>query len=225
MSLARRYDHVLFDLDGTLIDSASCIVASLELAFVDHGLEAPRRDRIVHLMGVPLEKSMAMLDPRASDVRVRDAMIATYREHYARLTPTMVTAFPGIVELVRDLRERGVRTAIVTSKKTAPAEMNLRHVGLAPHIDVVIGSDQVSAYKPHPETAHHALAALGASSPARALVVGDASFDIDMGRSAGCDTCAVAWGAHDAESLRALRPTHLALSVAQLHEIATQPLV
>lgn len=224
MSTRHRYDHVLFDLDGTLIDSASCIVASLELAFADHGLEVPARERVVHLMGVPLEKSMAMLDPAAADQQLRDAMIATYREHYARLTPTMVSAFPGIVELIRDLRERGVRTAIVTSKKTGPAQMNLRHVGLSAHIDIVIGSDMVSEYKPHPETAQRALAALGAASTARALVVGDASFDIEMGARAGCDTCAVAWGAHDAEALRALNPTHLAHTVAQLREIVTSSL-
>jgi phosphoglycolate phosphatase len=217
--MARSYDHVLFDLDGTLIDSASCIVASLELAFAEHGLPVPQRERIVHLMGVPLERSMGMLDARCEDAALREAMIATYRAHYARLSPTLVTAFVGIVALVREIKDHGARTAIVTSKKFGPAHMNLRQVGLDAHIDVVIGSDMVSAYKPDPETALRALRELGALDGARALVVGDASFDIDMGKHAGCDTCAVGWGAHDPASLATLRPTHLVRDITQLRGV------
>ena len=199
-----RFDAVFFDLDGTLIDSAACIVASFELACRAHDLPVPSPSRIRASMGIPLEISIpaaAREAGRELDAERTGRVIATYREHYARLTPDLVRVFPGVPEMLDALRERGVPMAIVTSKRSAPAEMNLRHVGLLDHFAAIVGSDHVTNYKPHPETVHVAAARLGVTDMPRTLVVGDAPFDIEMGRAAGSATCAALWGAHDVGQL------------------------
>lgn len=208
------YSTVLFDLDGTLIDSADCIVECLRHAFGVHGLEQPTREAVLSRMGVPLERSIGMLCPSAEGIR--DEVIATYRARYKAVSPDLIRVFNGVPEMLEDARSRGTRVAVVTSKKTGPAEENCRQLGLAGWIECIIGSDGAGKFKPDPEPAWAALRRLGVQPGPGVVVVGDASFDILMGKSAGTATCAVTWGAQGEEELRACRPTHLARTVAEL---------
>lgn len=228
------YTDLLFDLDGTLIDSQRCILECLTRAFPEHGLPTPPAERIVSLIGVPLEASLIELEPKCADDALRGALIETYRAHYRALSPSLVALFPGIADLLRTAHARGQRIAIVTSKKSDPARMNLEQLGIAPLVHVLVGSDMVARYKPHPESALLALALLervgpgvassvASSAPRRAIVVGDASFDLQMGHAAGVHTCAVTWGAHAASELAQHRPTHTATTVDALARVLALP--
>ncbi len=207
------FEHVLFDLDGTLTDSTACIVASMAGAMEAHGFAAPARERVVALMGVPLEKSVGMLDARAG--AVAPDVIATYRRVYAERAPELVRAFAGVPALLELLVARGVRSAVVTSKHTRPAEADCAGVGIRRHLALVVGSDQVDNHKPHPEPALHALKLMGARASG-AVVVGDSTFDIEMGRAAGVRTIGVAWGAHPVEKLEAAGAERVVRSVGEL---------
>jgi phosphoglycolate phosphatase len=213
------YTTALFDLDGTLIDSSACIIACMRHAFAAHGFAEPTRESILARMGVPLERSIGMLEPRATDASVCEAVIATYRAKYREVAPSSIVAFAGIDGMLATVRNAGVRVAVVTSKKTGPAEDNCRALGLDRWIEVIIGSDAASKYKPDAEPALAAMRRLGVVADRNTLVVGDASFDLEMGRAAGVSTCGVTWGAQSEQELRACGPDHVVRSVAALSEV------
>lgn len=217
-----RTSAILFDLDGTLIDSASCIVESFRIACREHGLAEPTSHEVRASMGIPLEKSIpahaGRLGTALSPAQVQD-MITTYRAHYARLTPTLVSAFAGISAMLDACRDAGLPMAIVTSKRVAPAEMNLRHVGFFGHFATIVGSDQVLRYKPEPDTVLVAAERMGIADLSTALVVGDATFDIHMGQAAGTRTCAATWGAHDVHELLSTNPDHVAHTPSDLLKV------
>lgn len=213
------YTHVLFDLDGTLTDSSACIARSTAEAFAHHGLESPPREKIVGLMGVPLEKSLATMNPAAADPALCAELITTYRRIYAEIAPSLVSAFPGVHSMLEGLVTRGVRTAVVTSKHSRPAEADTRAVGIRGHIHAMVGSDHVANHKPHPEPALHALKLLGSVAGRHAVVVGDSVFDLEMGRAAGVRTIGVTWGAHAKERLEAVGADHIVATVAELAAI------
>lgn len=211
---------VLFDLDGTLIDSASCVAMAFRESFSRHGLRVPDAPEVVALMGIPIERSFAMLDPRAADPALRDGLITTYREHYRRLAPSHVRAFPGARELLHALRAAGSPLAVVTSKKSGPARENCEQNDLWEFVRVLVGSDDVTHHKPHPEPALLALSRLGVVG-AEAIVVGDATFDMEMARAAGLRAIGVGWGAHRAEDLRSAGAEAVAATVEELRILLT----
>lgn len=212
-------DAALFDLDGTLIDSAGCIVVCTRDAFVHFGLPAPTEETIRGLMGIPIEKSFPIMAGAAAARLDPVEVIGHYRGLVYERSREMIHAFPGVEGLLRELRDARVPIAIVTSKKSHTTRHNLEHTGLAPYIDVAVCSDEVEHHKPHPQTVVVALERLGLTDAGRTTVVGDATFDIDMGHAAGAMTCAALWGAFDHDAIRACRPTHLAATVADLRRI------
>jgi pyrophosphatase PpaX len=181
---------VLFDLDGTLIDSIDLIVDSYLHVVAVHALPPLTRAEIVEGIGTPLVAVFGrMTDDRATVAQ----WIATYREFNLAHHDTRVRAFPGMVELVRQVRAAGRRVGVVTSKNNAGARRGLALIGLEDVMEVVVGADDVTRHKPHPEPVLRALAQLGAS-PADAAYIGDSHHDIESGRAAGARTIAVTWG-------------------------------
>ena len=215
------FEAVLFDLDGTLIDSTNCIVRSMELAFAEFGLPAPSRHAIVSRMGIPLEKSVAMIEPTLENSPTCQRVIECYRAHQSALAPRMVTLFDGIQSVLDGLRSQGTPMAIVTSKKSGPATDNLRHLSVLDRFAALVGSDHVTEHKPHPAPALLALERLGLTPSSRVLVVGDSTFDIDMGTRAGLSTCAVLWGAHDEPTLKSSNPTRIVNTPQDLLAVCT----
>jgi pyrophosphatase PpaX len=134
-------------------------------------------------------------------------MVLTYREYNFRHHDNRVTAYPGVSEMMRRLRAHGVRTGLVTSKNREGAWRGLRVTGLDDTVDIVIGADDVSEPKPHPEPVHAALKALGAVA-AEAVFVGDSVHDMASGRAAGVATAAVLWGPFTRADLDATTPDH-----------------
>jgi len=203
---------VLFDLDGTLIDSVDLIVDSYLHVHSTHGLPPTTREEILAGMGRPLRSIFgAMTD----DPVTMDQWIATYREYNLAHHDQRVTAYPGVVQMVRQIRAAGFRTGLVTSKNRYGAERGLTLVGLADAIEVIVGADDVVHPKPHPEPVERALRLLEVAADG-CLFVGDSHHDVFSGRAAGVGTVGVTWGPFDRAHLEASAPDFYCDTPAEL---------
>jgi len=195
---------VLFDLDGTLIDSVRLILDSYHHTLQVHGLPARSDAHWLAGLGTPLR---VQFSDWSDDPEQLNAMVLTYREYNFRHHDQRVSPYPGVPEMMRQLRAVGVRTALVTSKNREGAWRGLRITGLDEEFDVVIGADDVKEPKPHPEPVHTALERLGAPA-SDAVFVGDSVHDMASGRSAGVATAAVLWGPFTRADLGGSEPDH-----------------
>jgi pyrophosphatase PpaX len=199
-----RFQAVLFDLDGTLLDSVRLILDSYHHTMAAHGLPARSDADWLQGLGTPLT---AQFREWAGEPEQLDALVATYRDYNLRHHDSQVTPYPGAVEMVRQVRVRGARTALVTSKNRGGALRGLRVLDLENAFDAVVGADDVTRPKPHPEPVLRALDGLGVP-PAAALFVGDSVHDIASGRAAGVVTAAVLWGPFGRHDLEPAGPDH-----------------
>ncbi len=195
---------VLFDLDGTLIDSIQLIIDSYHHTLEVHGIPARTDQEWLDGIGTPLRVQFAEW---AHDEERMEAMIATYREYNIFHHDSRVRVYPGVVEMVTAVRAAGCRTGLVTSKNRVGAFRGLRVAGLEETMDVVIGADDVVNPKPHREPVDRAVAHLGAD-PATTVYVGDSVHDMHSGRSAGVRTAAVLWGPFGRTDLEPTRPDY-----------------
>jgi len=184
-----RYRVILFDLDGTLIDSGPIILASMRHASVTVLGREPDEERVRAAIGGPgLIAQMRDLDPD----RV-DELVEVYRAHNEPLHATL-QPFDGILELLPELRRRGHQLGIVTAKRLATVQLAFDRIPLlAETTDVVIGAEDTERHKPDPDPVLEALRRLGAR-PEEAVYVGDSPFDIRAGKAAGAYAIAVGWG-------------------------------
>jgi pyrophosphatase PpaX len=195
---------VLFDLDGTLIDSIRLILDSYHHTLKVHELPARSDAHWLAGLGTPL---LVQFRDWCDDPVQLDAMIATYREYNLTHHDARVTAYPGVVGMVRAIRRAGLRTGLVTSKNRPGALRGLRLIGLEELMDPVIGADEVTNPKPHPEPIELALSRLG-ELPERTIYVGDSIHDMESGRAAGVRTGAVLWGPFDRAHLQRSEPDY-----------------
>lgn len=183
-----KFDAVLFDLDGTLIDSNHLIVTSFQHVLRTWlGREVAPEEIYPHF-GVPLRAALASFDPERAD-----ALLEAYRTFNHSHHDRLVRRFAGVDEAVAALHAAGVRLGVVTSKVTSLARRGLSLCGLEPHFPVVVGVDQTQRHKPDPDPALLALERLGVAPGPRVLMVGDSPLDLRCGRAAGCRTAAVGW--------------------------------
>ena len=193
---------IVFDLDGTLVDSLPDIVASFRWAFSEVGLQTPSEEAVRAGVGLPLEAMFARFAPGDAVA----ALAAAYRRHYPQHCADRTRPFPGVPELLAALRANGYATAVATTKRSAMALHLVEAMGLTSAIDHVQGTDGF-AHKPAPDVVQRALAALQAEGR---WMVGDTTHDVGAGKAAGLRTYAVTWGTHDAATLRAAAPDVLA---------------
>lgn len=182
---------LLFDLDGTLIDSIELIMSSMRHAFHGRRGESPTDDQWRALIGRPLIDSFREFVPDEPEV---ERLIGRYREYQLMHHDRLVRPYDGVVGAIRGFAAAGHPLALVTSKADWLAQRALVHVGLDDAFPVVVGCDSCTRHKPHPEPVERALALL--DSPARnAIFVGDSAHDVEAGRAAGVYTVGVTWGA------------------------------
>ena len=184
------FDAVLFDLDGTLIDSVHLILESYRHTLASHGIPPRTDEEWLRGVGTPLAAQFA---PWQDDRGTMEAMIDTYPQYNLANHDRMVREFPGVVEMVRAVRAKGLKTGLVTSKARTGALRGLRLVGLEDAMDVLVCADEVGNAKPHPEPVEKAVRLL-AADPGTTLFVGDSIHDLNSGRAAGVRTAAVLWG-------------------------------
>lgn len=195
---------VLFDLDGTLLDSIALILESFRHTHRVHfGRDRPDEFWLAGI-GRTLRDHFAAIAESEAQV---DALIETYRQHNLAHHDAMVRPYPGAAETARALDARGVPLALVTSKMRAGADAGLRVLGLETIFQVRVCGDDVARGKPDPMPVQMALAALGVE-PSEAIFVGDSPHDIEAGKRAGVRTAAASWGPYDPAALRALEPTY-----------------
>jgi pyrophosphatase PpaX len=195
---------VLFDLDGTLIDSVQLILDSYHHTLAAHGLP-PRTDADwLAGIGTPLTAQFSAWQDTAG---LLYAVIATYREYNLKHHDRMVTVYPGVLEVVQVLKEDGIATGLVTSKNRVGALRGLTLARLETLMDVLVCADEVENPKPHPEPVEKAVRLLGAD-PATTVYVGDSIHDMRSGRAAGVRTAAVLWGPFGRSHLEGARPDY-----------------
>jgi pyrophosphatase PpaX len=193
---------ILFDLDGTLIDSVRLILDSYHHTMRMHGLPARTDDDWLQGLGTPLTVQFA---DWGSDPETLQALIATYRTYNLEHHDRMVTVYPGIVEAVQAVRSAGVRTGLVTSKNRQGALRGLGIGKLETMMDVLVCADEVQNPKPHPEPVEKAVKLLG-GIPRETIYVGDSIHDMQSGRAAGVLTAAALWGPFGRSHLNGAAP-------------------
>jgi pyrophosphatase PpaX len=194
---------VLFDLDGTLIDSVRLILDSYHHTLATHGLPPRTDEDWLEGIGTPLSVQFAAWH----DSGLLDALIATYREYNLKHHDRMVTVYPGVVDLIQVLKREGLATGLVTSKNRSGAVRGLTLARLESLMDVLVCADEVDNPKPHPEPVEKAMRLLDAD-PAETIYVGDSIHDMRSGRAAGVRTAAVLWGPFGRNHLEGAQPDY-----------------
>jgi pyrophosphatase PpaX len=188
---------LLFDLDGTLIDSIELILGAMRHAFVGFDGHAPTDEEWRAGIGRPLQTVLREFAPNDAEV---DRLFARYREYQLEHHDRLVKPYDEVVASIEAFAEAGHPMALVTSKSDWMAVKALVLVGLDTLIPVVVGCDTCLNHKPHPEPVQRALALLGVSA-GDALFVGDSPHDVQSGRAAGVVTVGVTWGAFTREEM------------------------
>lgn len=200
----RRYSGLLFDLDGTVVDTLELILSSYRYTMAQHLGQAPPDEEWRRTMGTPLREQLRGFARTPEEL---EAMLSTYLEHNQAHHDRMVRSFPGMRAALLAFRDAGYRMAIVTSKLRAQALRELRTCELADLFETLVCADDVERPKPHPEPVLRAARGLGIPGQ-RLLLVGDSIFDLRAGRAAGLDTAAALWGPFERAELTPARPTY-----------------
>jgi pyrophosphatase PpaX len=208
-----RFPVVLFDFDGTVVDSGAIILASFRHA-TKTVLERDLSDsELLAAVGTPLREQMRMIDPERAD-----ELVAVYRAHNEPLHDGL-ESFDGMLDVLGQLKREGRRLGIVTAKRGATVELAFAVLALRDHFDLVVTADDVARNKPAPDPLLVALDRL-AAAPEEAAYVGDAPFDIAAAKAAGVYAVAVTWGGiHSEEALRAEDPDAIISTPRELPDV------
>jgi len=209
----RRYDILIFDWDGTLMDSTAWIVECMQCGIVDTGLESRSDEAIRGIIGLGLTEAVQELYPGAAGHEVQ-ALCTAYREHYFS-ADERCALFPGVEDVLDELRTQGYWMAIATGKSRRGLDKVLRQTGLGEVFPVTRTADETLS-KPNPLMLEEIVTDFDSHS-SRCLMIGDSLFDLQMAENAGMDALGVSWGVQEAEKLLGLEPTGL------IHEMIELP--
>jgi pyrophosphatase PpaX len=190
---------ILFDLDGTLVDTVPFILEAVRHAFDGYG-RCPTDAEWLAGIGTPLRTQLAGLARRPEDV---EGLFQRYRSYWLANHDARTRAFPDAVDVVRGLVEARHPIAVVTAKFEQGALRTLAHTGLLPYVDAIVGADTCANAKPHPEPVLLALSRLG-RPPGEALLLGDSPHDLAAANAAGVVAVAALWGAFGRAALAPL---------------------
>lgn len=204
------YKGVLFDLDGTLLDTNDLILKSFQYSFYKHYHRDPDLAVAKAYFGRPLREALEVMAPGKVE-----EVLKTYREYNLIHHDILAKSFAGVAEVIQDMHNSGVLMGIVTSKSRHTALRGLKLFDMDKFFSVIIGFEQCQHHKPHPEPVQLALAGLGLG-PGDCLMVGDSPFDIISGRDAGVKTAAVRWSEVPWEDVMAARPDFVLDTIAAL---------
>lgn len=207
------YRNIIFDFDGTLTDSRRDIASAQLWALGQMGFHHVRETELYRLIGQPLHDTFARLLPPEEHHRIAEA-IALYAEYYPPRALDTTVLFPGVLETLVVLRNRGHRLAVASTKKGAGILRATEHFGITALFDRLQGSDGLR-FKPSPDVLHAIFAAEG-WSPRETLMVGDTDADILAARNAGVRSCAVTTGALTRDELAEHHPDYIIDSITEL---------
>lgn len=209
-----KYSLVVFDWDGTLMDSTHSIVAAIQAACRDMDLPVPAAENASWVIGLSLEAALRSAVPDLTDKDV-PAFLERYRIHYLLRDPE-IKLFDGVGELLASLAGMGVMLAVATGKSRVGLNRALKATGLAHGFDATRCADETFS-KPHPAMLLELMETLQVK-PSRVVMIGDTSHDLQMAANAGVDAVAVTYGAHSVTELRGYSPAGMVNSVSELRE-------
>jgi phosphoglycolate phosphatase len=210
----KQFDLIVFDWDGTLMDSTSTIVKSIQAAARDLGLPIPRDEDASHVIGLGLHEAMQAAMPNI-DPALYPKMVERYRFHYLSKDPELVL-FDGVRDMLAELSQEGYFLAVATGKSRVGLNRALNAVGLLSLFDATRCADETFS-KPHPAMLQELTRELGQDLK-RTVMVGDTTHDLLMANNAGAAAIAVEYGAHPVDQLLSCKPMYSAQNVTQLHE-------
>lgn len=197
--MAERFELIVFDWDGTLMDSAGAIVSAIIAACQDLDLPVPTEARARHVIGLGLHDALAHAVPDLPEHHY-PRMVERYRHHFLSADHEL-SLFPGAFDMIEWLAGEGRMLAVATGKSRTGLDRALAHTGLGSFFHSTRCADECFS-KPHPAMLEEIMAELGVA-PARVLMVGDTTHDLHMARNAGVAGLAVSFGAHPRAELEA----------------------
>lgn len=207
-----QFKGVLFDLDGTLVNSNELIFQSFEYALDAVLHTSLPRETLVYTFGKPLQEIMIELAGEQADVLMESFITYTLQHE------DQISAFPGAEETLQQLKALGIRLALVTSRLYQGAKRDLDLVHLTEYFDVFITPESTSLHKPNPEPARKAIESLQLK-PHQTLMVGDSSHDLICGAGAGCKTAAVGYSLYQQHELLQHQPDYWIQTLPELVDI------
>ncbi|WP_116473108.1 HAD family hydrolase [Zobellella maritima] len=208
-----KYQLVIFDWDGTLMDSVARIVSSMRGAAGDCGLPLPSPERVRHIVGLSLREAFPVIFGELSNGQT-EALFEAYRRHYLELDTTPTPLFGGAAETISQLHGLGYRLAVATGKARVGLDRVLAETGLGSYFHALRGADQAKS-KPDPLMLQQILDELQLG-PEQAVMVGDSIYDLAMAEAIGMDRIGVTYGVHDRTQLCQHTPVTLIDDIRQL---------
>ena len=215
------YQTVIFDLDGTLLDTLQDLADSTNYALSVHRMPARTLEEVRTFVGNGVGRLIHLAVPEGTPAEEEAACLADFRAHYLLNMENKTAPYPGVPALLEHLQAAGIRTAVVSNKFDG-AVKGLCQNYFGDRLSVAIGESRGVARKPAPDTVFRALAELGAE-PAGAVYVGDSDVDIATAQHAGLPCISVSWGFRDAGFLSAHGPRQIVGSPAELETLLLSP--
>ncbi|SDO33392.1 pyrophosphatase PpaX [Psychrobacillus sp. OK028] len=210
----KNYKALLFDLDGTLLNTNELIIETFLHVLGETFPGKYNREAVLPFLGPPLFETFNGIDPSLTET-----LTASYRKWNLERHDQMVAPFDGVVETLRQLKKDGYKLAIVSTKRREMIERGLHLMECETLFDTIVGLEDVTFTKPDPEPVQIALQRIGANKE-DALMIGDNFHDIVGGQRAGVDTAAVAWSIKGEAFLATYNPTYMLHHVSELLSIA-----
>ncbi len=212
--MAKHYDLIVFDWDGTVMDSTAVIAGSIQAACRDLDLPVPDDAAARHVIGMGLAQALRHAVPDAPE-SMYGPLVELYRHHFLAQDEA-IPLFAGARDTIAELHNAGYWLAVATGKSRIGLNRALQSSGMQPYFHVTRTADE-SFSKPHPAMLLEIMDELG-MTPERVLMVGDTTHDLQMARNAGVEAVGMTHGAHPAEQLRELQPLALLEDFARLRE-------
>lgn len=211
--MTHRLNLLVFDWDGTLMDSEARIVACIQAAIEDLGLEPREVAAVRNIIGLGLSEAISTLYPGCDNTLVA-SMTDRYRYHFLTANPTRSELFPGAEETIRGLGEAGYLLAVATGKGRRGLDLVLEETGLGKYFHATRCADETFS-KPHPQMLEELMDELG-TAPGETLMIGDTEYDMQMATNARTHSLAVSYGVHEKERLLRHNPLHCLDAIDEL---------
>lgn len=210
---------LIFDLDGTLLDTLPSLLDSINYAMATHGYPLCTRQQVRAALGNGIEQLVRLCEPADLSPEQHAALFDTFRTHYATHCEVGTTPYAGVLDLLATLKAEGYAMAIVTNKVDEAAQQ-LHAQYFAQSVAFTIGERQGMARKPAPDGVHLAMAQLGAKAE-HCIYIGDSEVDLATARHAGLPCISLTWGFRDEDELLAHGATTIARTISELHTAIT----
>ncbi len=201
--MKKKYQLIIFDWDGTLMDSTAQIVNCMQLSIAEMKAEARSNASIVEIIGLSLEEAIEVLYPQASPAFIAE-MATVYRDFYLFKDKTPSPLFTGVVDMLDELRQDGYDLAIATGKSRRGLDKGLNETGLYDYFPITRCADETRS-KPDPQMLSEILTDYN-TDHTRALMIGDSEYDLQMANNAKIDGMAVSYGVHSLQRLMQQKP-------------------